>query len=96
MSAAAARQDPALRVAVAAYATIVSAMFAGSHQLDPALPLRARRALRAGAALFLLSDSVLASQKFLLAEPRPLLELVVMSTYTAGQGLIAAGAAQAR
>jgi hypothetical protein len=38
---------------------------------------------------------VLAVQEFLLDEPRPVLESVVMATYTAGQGLIAAGVASA-
>jgi hypothetical protein len=32
-------------------------------------------------------------QAFVLDEPRPVLEAVVMTTYTAGQGLIAAGVA---
>lgn len=95
MSVAAGRKDPTLRVPVAAYATILSAMFASSRMLDPALPPDARRTLQAGTALFLLSDSVLAVQKFLLAEPRPALEAVVMATYTAGQGLIATGVAKA-
>jgi uncharacterized membrane protein YhhN len=95
MSVAAGRKDPALRVPVAAYATILSGMFASSRMLDPALPQGARRTLQAGTALFLISDSVLAVQKFLLAEPRPVLESGVMTTYTAAQGLIAAGAASA-
>lgn len=95
MSAAAGRKDPALRVPVAAYATVLSAMFASSHLLDPALPQGARRCLQAGTALFVVSDSVLAAQEFLLAEPRPLVESVVMATYTAAQGLIAAGVASA-
>jgi uncharacterized membrane protein YhhN len=93
MSLAAGRKDPALRVPVAAYATILSAMFASSRTLDPALPQRARRTLQAGTAMFLVSDTLLAAQKFLLAEPRPVLESVVMATYTAAQGLIAAGVA---
>jgi uncharacterized membrane protein YhhN len=59
--------------------------------LDPDLPPGARVTLRAGTALFLASDSVLAVQRFLLAEPVPVLDSVVMATYTAGQGLIAAG-----
>jgi hypothetical protein len=36
---------------------------------------------------------VLAVQRFVLTEPRPVLESVVLLTYTAGQGLIAAGVA---
>jgi uncharacterized membrane protein YhhN len=95
MSFAAGRKDPALGVPVAAYATILSGMFASSHMLDPALPRGARRTLQAGTALFLVSDSVLAVQEFLLTEPRPVLESVVMTTYTAGQGLIATGVARA-
>ncbi|WP_114423529.1 lysoplasmalogenase [Nocardioides houyundeii] len=95
MGIAAGRQDPALRAPVAAYATVLCAMFASSRMLDPALPPGARRTLQAGTALFLLSDSVLAAQKFLLTEPHPILESVVMSTYTVGQGLIARGVASA-
>jgi uncharacterized membrane protein YhhN len=95
MSFAAGRQDPALRAPVAVYATILSGMFASSRMLDPSLPQGARRTLQAGTALFLVSDSVLAVQKFLLTEPRPVLESVVMTTYTAAQGLIAAGVASA-
>ena len=95
MSVAAGRKDPALRVPVAAYATVLSAMFATSRMLDPALPQGPRRTLQAGTALFLISDTVLAVQKFLLTEPRPVLESIVMTTYTAGQGLIATGVAGA-
>ena len=95
MSLAAGRKDPALRAPVAAYATILSGMFASSRMLDPTLPQGARRTLQAGTALFLISDSVLAAQKFLLTEPRPVLESVVMTTYTAAQGLIAAGVSSA-
>jgi len=95
MGLAAGRKNPALRVPVAAYATILSGMFASSRMLDPALPPGARRTLQAGTALFLISDSVLAVQKFLLTEPRPVLESVVMTTYTAAQGLIATGVASA-
>ena len=93
MSLAAGRQDPGLRVPVAAYATILSAMFASSRMLGPRVPPRSRRAIQAGTALFLLSDTLLATGKFLLREPHPALETAVMATYTAGQGLIAAGAA---
>jgi uncharacterized membrane protein YhhN len=95
MSCAAGRKDPALRAPVAAYATILSAMFASSRMLDPAIPQGARRTLQAGTALFLVSDSVLAVQRFLLPQPRPALESVVMATYTAAQGLIARAVASA-
>jgi uncharacterized membrane protein YhhN len=95
MSWAAGRKDPALRVPVAAYATILCAMFASSRVLDPELGEGARTTLQAGTALFVLSDSMLAAQKFLLTEPHPVLESAVMATYTAAQGLIAAGVASA-
>lgn len=95
MGFAAGRKDPALRVPVAAYATILSAMFATSRTLDPALPPEARKALRTGTALFLISDSILAAEKFLLTKPHPLLQSAVMATYTTGQGLIAHGVANA-
>ena len=95
MAAAAGRKDPALRLPVAAYATILSAMLASSRVVGPTVPRGARRTLQAGTALFVLSDSVLAAQEFLLPTPRPALESVVMATYTAGQGLIAAGVARA-
>lgn len=95
MGVAAGRQDPALRAPVAAYATLLFAMFASSHLLDPALPRSARRSVQAGTALFVLSDSVLAAQEFGLLERRPVLESLVMATYTAGQGLIATGVARA-
>jgi uncharacterized membrane protein YhhN len=93
LSVAAGRRDPALRVPVAAYATVLSGLFASSRLIDPALPPAPRRTLQAGTALFLVSDTVLAVQRFVLTEPRPVLESVVMLTYTAGQGLIAAGVA---
>lgn len=95
MSVAAGRQDPALRAPVAAYATILSAMFASSRLLSRSLPPGARRSIRTGTALFVVSDVVLATQRFLLREPRPGLDSFVMATYTAGQGLIAAGVARA-
>ena len=67
-------------------------MFASATVLDPRLPKRGRRAVAAGAALFLTSDTLLGAQKFLLREESPTLEVAVMATYTAAQGLIAAGA----
>ena len=89
---AAGRKDPVLRLPVAAYAAILSAMFAGSSTLDHSMPAAARRRIVTGASLFLLSDSLLAVEKFLRQEPSPQLESAVMATYTAGQWLIADGA----
>lgn len=95
MAVAAGRKDPGLRVPVAAYAGILTAMFATSTMLDRSISARARRSILAGTSLFLASDSLLGIQKFLLKEPSPALESAVMATYTAGQLLIAEGAVAA-
>jgi uncharacterized membrane protein YhhN len=93
MALAARRADRHLALPVAAYSTALAAMFASSTMLDPRLSRRGRRAIVAGAALFLASDTMLGAQQFLLRKEHPRLEVAVMATYTAGQGLIAAGAA---
>ncbi|HEX4977195.1 MAG TPA: lysoplasmalogenase [Nocardioides sp.] len=95
MGIAAGRKSRELGLPVAGYGTILAAMFAASTLLDPTINASARRTLQAGTALFLLSDSLLGVQEFLLREHSPALESAVMATYTAGQGLIAAGVAQA-
>lgn len=91
MALAARRSSPELTGPVAGYGTVLATMFAASTALDPARDPTGRRAVVAGTSLFLLSDTLLGAQKFLLDEPRPLLEGAVMATYTAGQGLIALG-----
>lgn len=91
MAVAAGRQDPAMRVPIAAYAGILTTMFATSTMLDRSMKPSARRRIVAGTSLFLLSDSLLGIQKFLRREPSPALESAVMATYTAGQWLIAEG-----
>lgn len=95
MGIAAARKSRRLGLPIAGYGTILAAMFAASTLLDPATDAHARRTLQAGTGLFLLSDTLLGVQEFLLREHSPALESAVMATYTAGQGLIAAGVAQA-
>ena len=92
MTFAARKADPDLTAPVAAYATALSAMLATAARLHPGLPAQARRQVLAGAGLFMLSDSILATQKFVLRRRVPALETAVMATYTAGQGLIALGA----
>jgi uncharacterized membrane protein YhhN len=92
MTFAAGRTDPALAAPVAAYSTALAAMFAAASRLDPALRQRSRRAVQAGAALFLVSDTLLGLQRFVLDRDVPALDSAVMATYTAGQGLMAAGA----
>ncbi len=89
---AAGRKDPDLTLPVGAYATILAAMFGASTMLDQDRTTPgARRAIQAGSTLFLLSDFLLATRKFLLGDRYPALESAVMGTYTAGQGLIAIG-----
>jgi uncharacterized membrane protein YhhN len=90
---AARRKSPELALPVVAYAGVLATMFATSTMLDPTIDPRARRTIQAGTTLFLVSDSILAVQKFLLTKQHPALEAAVMATYTAGQGLIAGGVA---
>ena len=95
MAVQAGRKDPALRVPVAAYAGVLSGMFATSTLLRRSMPAEPRRRILAGTSLFLLSDSLLGVQKFMRHDPSPALETAVMATYTTGQWLIAEGAVAA-
>lgn len=94
MGIAAGRRSRELGLPIAGYGTILAAMFASSTLLDPTIDATARRTLQAGTGLFLLSDTLLGVQEFLLREHSPVLESAVMASYTAGQGLIAAGVAR--
>ena len=85
---AAGRKDARFGVPIGVYGSVLSAMAATAAAL-PKSPGRSR--IRAGAALFLLSDSLIGAQEFLRDEPHPALESAVMATYTAGQWLIADG-----
>lgn len=91
MAYAAGRKDPSLRAPIAAYSAILSTMFATSTLLDNDLPAKARRRLLAGTSLFLASDTILGLREFILPGESAKLDAAVMATYTAGQGLIAAG-----
>lgn len=91
----AARQRPALAPLIAGYSATLSTTAAAATQLEPALPVRARRASLGGALLFMLSDSLLGARKFLLPNPPHALEAAVMATYTGAQFLLAEGAAAA-
>ena len=91
----ASRLDKKLGPAIAGYSGMLAGTVAAATQLDPALPKSARRATIAGAALFMLSDSILGTRKFLLKNPPPRLESAVMATYTAAQFLLSEGAARA-
>ncbi|GAA1925395.1 lysoplasmalogenase [Nocardioides marmoribigeumensis] len=92
---AAGRRAPALRAPVVAYAGILSSMVATSSRLGDDVAPSARRTVVVGTATFLASDATIALRRFVLSSPTPRSDAVVMATYTAGQGLIAAGVAAA-
>ena len=77
---------PALRVPVLAYVLCLSAMAAQTGALALAGDPRGR-VLAVGGALFMLSDALLATNKF--AGPLPLANLWILSTYWAAQWCIA-------
>jgi uncharacterized membrane protein YhhN len=85
---AAGRKDSRFGLPIGVYGTVLTAMATTAATL-PESPGRGR--VRAGAALFLLSDSLIGVQQFMRDEPHPALESAVMATYTAGQWLIADG-----
>lgn len=95
MALGAAKQEKVLGPTIAGYSAMLATTFATSTQLDPALPKSARRLSVAGAGMFMLSDSLLGTRKFLLKNPPHQLESAVMATYTAAQLLLSEGAARA-
>jgi uncharacterized membrane protein YhhN len=95
MARGAARTDPVLGVAVVGYASLLTAMAANALRLDDSVPAPARRLVAAGALLFLASDTMLGLRKFVLADPPPALESLVMATYTTAQLLLAEGVTRA-
>lgn len=86
------RRDARFGVPVGGYGLVLAAMAASAATL-PDSPARGR--VRAGAALFLMSDSLLGAQLFLRDEPHPALESAVMATYTTAQWLISDGVRRA-
>jgi alkylglycerol monooxygenase len=82
--------DPVLKVAVAAYVVVIALMAA--QAIGRAVVLRDQRAVAvaAGAAFFMLSDSLLATNKFAL--PLPMAQFCVLATYYVAQLLIACNA----
>ena len=89
------REEKVLAPAIAGYSAMLAGTVAAATQLDPALPASARRATLLGAGLFMLSDSVLGTRKFLWKNAPARVESVVMATYTAAQFLLSEGAARA-
>jgi uncharacterized membrane protein YhhN len=94
-SVAAGRRDESLAVPVLGYAGALAATLGAATRLDRSIPRRARGYVVAGSALFLVSDSLLATRLFLHEGAGPRLDATVMATYTAAQGLIAAGVVEA-
>ncbi|MEP6817057.1 MAG: lysoplasmalogenase [Marmoricola sp.] len=90
----AARKAPVLGFAVGGYAVLLTAMAANALRLDATVPASARRLTAAGALLFLASDTMLGLRQFVLTDPPPALETLVMATYTAAQLLLSEGAAR--
>lgn len=90
----AARQDKRLGPTIAIYSAMLASTVAASTQLESPTT-SARRATMAGAGLFMLSDSILGTRKFLLTNPPHRMESAVMATYAAAQFLLSEGAARA-
>lgn len=78
--------DPLLKVAVAGYVGVISLMVAQAMGRAVSLGNRAAAAVALGAALFMLSDSLIAIDRFV--QPLPLASLWVLSSYYAAQLLI--------
>jgi uncharacterized membrane protein YhhN len=95
MAVGAAREDPVLSPAVAAYVGLLSTMFACAGNLRTDLPTRTRRLTSVGAAAFVASDSLLATRQFWWRSAPARVESVVMVTYLLAQLLLSEGAAAA-
>ena len=91
----AAREDAVLGPAIAGYSAMLAGTVAAATQLDRDLPTSARRLTLLGAGLFMLSDSVLGTRKFLWKNAPARVDSVVMATDTAAQFLLSEGAARA-
>lgn len=78
-----------MKIPVIVYSTVIIAMLAGAVNRYNAVPPASFKLVLAGAILFVLSDSVLAINKF--RRPFRLYQLVVMLTYVTAQFLIVHG-----
>ncbi|WP_287984658.1 lysoplasmalogenase family protein [Diaphorobacter sp.] len=79
----------ALRVPVAVYVVVIALMAAQAWGRHAALRERSSLAVALGACCFMLSDSLLATNRFV--QPLPLSQLWVLATYYAAQVLIVSG-----
>ncbi len=78
--------DPVLKVAVAAYVAIISLMVAQAIGRATVLREDASKAVALGACIFMLSDSLIAVNRFV--QPLPLVSLWVLTTYYVAQILM--------
>lgn len=78
-----------LRIPVAVYVTVIALMAAQALGRAGALGDRAARQVALGACFFMLSDSLLATNRFV--QPLPLAQVGVLTTYYAAQAFIAHG-----
>ena len=78
--------NPVLRVAVAAYVLVIALMAAQAIGRATVLRDRAALGVATGAGFFMLSDALLATNKF--AHPLPMAQLWVLATYYLAQILI--------
>ncbi len=86
--------NPVLKLAVAAYVVVIALMAAQAIGRAMVLRDRASACVAAGACFFMLSDSILATNRF--AMPVPLAQFWVLSTYYVAQILIACNAQRSR
>ena len=80
---------PALRLPVAAYVVVIALMAAQAWGRWRALPGRPALLAALGASLFMLSDALLATDRFV--QPLPFAQFWVLGTYYAAQALIVGG-----
>ena len=78
--------NPVLRIAVAAYVVVIALMAAQAISRATVLRDKASLAVAIGAGFFMLSDALLATNRF--AYPLPMAQLWVLSTYYVAQILI--------
>lgn len=78
--------DPVLRVAVAAYVSVIALMVAQAIGRARVLRDAGARAVGLGACVFMLSDSLIAINRFV--QPLPLVSVGVLATYYTAQILI--------
>jgi uncharacterized membrane protein YhhN len=86
--------DPVLKIAVAAYVTVISLMAAQAIGRAGALDDAAARRVALGACIFMVSDSLIAINKFV--TPVALSSLWILATYYTAQILIVHNAREAK